>query len=65
MDKDTGPSDLEEVSIWNAAVEACAQKATGFLVGDPLNGIPLKSPNPHQIAEALLRLRKEATDAQG
>jgi hypothetical protein len=33
--------------------EACAWTATSFLVGDPANGVPLRSPGPHDVAKAI------------
>lgn len=33
--------------------EKCATKATSFLIGDPKKGIPLRSPSPHEIADAI------------
>ena len=33
--------------------EACAWTAQSFLVGDPKNGIPLRSPMPSEIAAAI------------
>ena len=33
--------------------DACAKEATSFLSGDPKNGIPLRSPTPHEIAAAI------------
>jgi hypothetical protein len=37
-------------------LEEAAWKATSFLVGDPLKGIPLSSPSPHEIAAAIRNL---------
>lgn len=37
-------------------VEMAARAATSFLVGDPHNGIPLRSPTPHQIADRIRSL---------
>jgi hypothetical protein len=45
-----------EAAIRNAALEEAARAATGFLVGDPFNGLPLTTPNPHQIAERIRAL---------
>lgn len=36
--------------------ERCAWTATSFLVGDPANGVPLRSPGPHEIAKAIRAL---------
>ena len=33
--------------------EHCAKIATSFLVGDPANGVPLRSPTPHEIADRI------------
>jgi len=42
------------------ALEEAAHTAVSFLVGDPRNGIPLRSPSPHEIARAIRALtRKE------
>lgn len=38
------------------AIEECAKVATSFLVGDPRNGIPLRNPMPHEIAERIRSL---------
>jgi hypothetical protein len=45
--------------------EAAARKATNFLVGDPANGIPLRAPMPHEIADAIraLPLKLDSEDA--
>jgi len=39
-----------------AAIEAAAYKATSFLVGNPKEGISLRSPSPHAIADAIRAL---------
>lgn len=36
-----------------AAYEDAAHKATSFLVGDPANGVPLRNPMAHEIADAI------------
>ena len=36
--------------------EDAAKVATSFLVGDPFNGVPLRSPMAHEIADAILAL---------
>lgn len=36
------------------AFRNAATIATSFLVGDPANGIPLRNPMPHEIAERIL-----------
>ena len=38
------------------ALEDAAKVATSFLVGDPFNGVPLRRPTAHEIAEAILAL---------
>ena len=38
--------------------EACAWTATSFLIGDPKQGIPLRSPMASEVADAI-RARKE------
>ncbi len=40
-------------------LERAAAKATSFLVGDPEVGVPLHSPSPHQIADAIRALGAE------
>lgn len=42
-----GAEDMREKSAWTA---------TSFLVGDPTNGVPLRSPGPHEIAKAIRAL---------
>lgn len=44
---------------WNEAIEAAAEKATGFLVGDPAKGIPFRNPMSHEIADAIRQLRRD------
>lgn len=46
--------------------ETCAAKATGFLVGDPANGVPLRNPMAHEIATAIRAIETggEALDTQ-
>lgn len=39
-----------------AAYEVAARKATGFLVGKPENGVPLRNPMAHEIAKAIRAL---------
>lgn len=36
-----------------AMQEAAGRKATGFLVGDPKNGVPLRNPMAHEISDAI------------
>lgn len=38
-------------------VEAAAKVATSFLVGDPKNDIPLRSPMAHEIATAIRAMK--------
>ena len=38
------------------ALRDAATKATSFLVGDPQNGIPLRSPMTHEVADAILAM---------
>lgn len=38
-------------------MEMAAVKATSFLVGDPKNDIPLRSPGPHEIAAAIRAMK--------
>ena len=38
------------------ALEDAAKVATSFLVGDPFNGVPLRSPMAHEIADAIRAL---------
>ena len=39
------------------ALERAATKATSFLVGDPENGVPFRSPMPHEIADAIRKMK--------
>ena len=39
--------------------ERAAKVATGFLVGDPQAGIPLRNPMGHEIADAIRALKDE------
>lgn len=41
----------------DAAYERAASEATKFLVGDPFNGVPLRSPGPHEIAAHIRSLK--------
>lgn len=44
------------------ALEEAATKATSFLVGDPKNGVPLRNPLAHEIADAIrAMIEKEQT----
>jgi hypothetical protein len=38
------------------AFEEAAKAAVSFLRGDPINGVPFRSPTPHEIAEHIRRL---------
>lgn len=49
-------AEVEGVGAEKAMREAAAAKATSFLVGDPENGVPLRSPMPHEIADAIRKL---------
>ena len=40
-------------AAWCAGRDAGAKKATSFLVGDPLNGVPLRNPTANEIATAI------------
>lgn len=44
-------------AVRDEAYETAANKATGFLVGDPLAGIPLRNPMAHEIADAIRALK--------
>lgn len=48
-----------------AMKERCATKATSFLIGDPKKGIPLRSPSPHAIADAIRSLTTEVGEGKG
>ena len=39
------------------ALEEAAKLATSFLVGDPKNGVPLRNPLAHEIADAIRALK--------
>lgn len=41
------------------ALEEAAKMATSFLVGDPANGIPLRNPMAHEIAQAIRALASD------
>lgn len=41
----------------NDKLEEAADAATKFLVGDPFNGVPLRSPGPHEIAAHIRSLK--------
>ena len=58
--KTIGKSVAEEMI--SRTLEFAARQATGFLVGDPRNGVPLRSPVPHEIAK---RLRSLSPKAEG
>jgi hypothetical protein len=49
-----------EAAVWKAA----AAVATSFLVGDPKNDVPLRSPMPHEIAAAINTKAQETTNAE-
>lgn len=49
-------AEVAGVKSEKAMREAAAHMATSFLVGDPANGVPLRSPSPHQIADAIRAL---------
>ena len=44
------------LAVIGKALEAAAEISTSFLVGDPANGVPLRSPSPRQIAKAISAL---------
>jgi len=43
-------------AVIRRTLEWAAGEATKFLVGDPKNGVPLRNPMPHEIAERLRSL---------
>lgn len=43
-------------------LEAAAGVATSFLVGDPKNGIPLRNPMAHEIADRIRALKGNTND---
>ncbi len=45
--------------------ETAARNATSFLVGDPKDGVPIRSPSPHQIADAIRALPLPDLSKQG
>lgn len=49
-------AEVAGVKAEKAMREAAAHKATSFLVGDPENAIPLRSPMPYEIADAIREL---------
>ena len=46
-------------------LKAAAEEATRFLVGDPANGIPLRSPMPHEIQDHILSLAAQVDKSNG
>ena len=46
-------SDAKVEAAVKAEREACAKVATSHLIGDPMNGIALRNPMPHEIASAI------------
>ena len=51
---------LENDALDQRTLEAAAKKATSFLVGDPAEGVPLRNPTPHEIADAIRALAQTA-----
>lgn len=47
------------------ALEEAARKATSFLVGDPANGVPLRSPMASEIASAIRALAQKEGGKDG
>ena len=43
----------EKQAEFRRGIEAAAMKSTSFLVGAPVNGVPLRNPMPHEIAAAI------------
>lgn len=52
---------LAEAAI-AVVLEAAAGVATSFLVGDPKNGIPLRNPMAHEIADRIRALKGTTDD---
>jgi len=52
------------VAVIRRTLEFAARQATGFLVGDPRNGVPLRSPVPYEIAKRLRSLSPKAESNQ-
>lgn len=53
------PAPVPVISTTRAqAIEEAAKVATSFLVGDPANGVPLRSPTPHEIASRIRSLKE-------
>lgn len=52
------------VAVIRRTLEFAARQATDFLVGDPRNGVPLRSPVPHEIAKRLRSLSPKAEPNQ-
>ena len=48
--------DARARAVIRRTLEWAAGEATKFLVGDPKNGVPLRNPMPHEIAERLRSL---------
>jgi hypothetical protein len=50
------PAPAAYAQVRREALEEAAKAATSFLVGDPMNGVPLRSPMAYEIAEAIRSL---------
>ena len=49
----------DAVKFRDAVLEEAAAKATSFLVGDPANGIPLRNPLAHEVADAIRSMKSK------
>lgn len=64
-----GPQWKQHTELARAAIatlvplvaERCARDATSFLVGDPANGVPLRNPMAHEVAERIRALTPNLT----
>lgn len=50
-------------ACYRRGVDEAAKVATSFLVGDPRNGVSLRSPMPHEISDRILALLEKAPKA--
>jgi hypothetical protein len=46
-------------TVRRETLEEAAKVATSFLVGDPANGVPLRNPMAHEIAQAIRSLSED------
>ncbi len=66
-ERDAQSRDAVDLTLFRQAIRAealeeAATKATSFLVGDPKNGVPLRNPLAHEIADAIRALKERETN---